>query len=115
MKMLRYVLLTSVAIAVGLSSGASAQTKKPKRKPAAAPAAAAVQHAPCDQGMRYVDGACVSENQVRDALYARAMAQCAAQIRINYNSCALGHFGPNAKDIFVYDQGLQGIQSSPGG
>ena len=112
--MFKRFVLPLVALAVAFSSGALAKPKHHKVTHHQA-AAAAAQPAPCKSGMTFISGACVSDNQVQSMLYARAMAQCATQTRINYNGCALGHYGPNAKDIFVFDQGPNGINSSPGG
>lgn len=112
---LQHLAVPILGLAVCLASAASAAPKHKRARPDAAAAAPSVTQGDCPNGYKYVSGACVTPDQVASILYARAMAQCAAQIRINYNWCALGDYGPKGKDIFVFDQSPRGIQSSPGG
>jgi hypothetical protein len=65
---------------------------------------------------KWSDGSCITVAQYPTVQGAVVMASCMTSTRINYNWCALGKsFAPLAKDIFVFDQSLAGVASSPGG
>jgi hypothetical protein len=115
--MLKYFCVPALAVAVCLPSMATAAAKK-KAQPNLGPAQLeeSVSQQQCPGGFKFASGGCLAPAQAEVLLAARAMGNCMAQTRMNYNWCPVGPTAaPRGKDIFVFDQSGFGVASSPGG